>query len=78
VHQNFNAYQYLFQLLQLVIHRWLLHALWPASGIHPDQRALWSSAFPTACIYIQVWGAAMRAAINQAQWASCVGLLGTS
>lgn len=61
VHQKFNSYKYLFQLLQLLIHRCLFHALWSAPGTHPNKRALRSSTYPSACIYISVW-----AAINKA------------
>lgn len=61
VHQKFNSYKYLFQLLQLVIHRCLFHALWSAPGMHLNKRALQSSTYPRACIYISVW-----AAINKA------------
>lgn len=76
VHQKFNSYKYLFQLLQLVIHRCLFYALRPAPDIQRNQRALWSSTYPSACICISVWAAAVRAAINKAWWASSVGLLG--
>lgn len=75
VHQKFNSYKYLFQLLQLVIHRCLFHALWPAPGIHPNQGTLWSSACPSSCIYISVWAFAMRTAVNKTWWAPYVALL---